>query len=183
VPTQTAAEASLERRQGEIDALYRKLESTQKDGDAAEHALEAQRQAAVQAEREVQEAGYVEKDCISKISEIDRSSKVVLEHVQNAERSLEQLQVELAGVDDQVLRAQLQQGLATRLAREQTLAGGAQPPEEIAGTLRSSERRATRRRAEAPAPARAHRGNAAKGAGGANHKRAVRTAASRGRRR
>ncbi|HKB63975.1 MAG TPA: chromosome segregation protein SMC [Burkholderiales bacterium] len=137
--TQRAAEASLERRQGEIDALYRKLESTQKDGDAAERELEAQREAVVRAEREVQEAGYAEKDCMSKISEIDRSSKVILEHVQSAERSLEQLQAELAGVDDQVLRAQLQEGLAARVAREQTLAGARNRQEEIAGRLRSSE--------------------------------------------
>jgi len=137
--TQAAAEASLERRQREIDALYRKLESTQKDGDTAELELEAQRQAVVQAEREFQEAGYSEKDCISKISEIERSSKVILEHVQSAERSLEQLQAELAGVDDQVLRAQLQQGLATRVAREQALAGARSRQEEIAGRLRSSE--------------------------------------------
>jgi len=59
--TQAAAEANLDRRQGEIDALYRKLESTQKDGDTAELELEAQRQAVVQAERELQEAGYSEK--------------------------------------------------------------------------------------------------------------------------
>src|SRR5258708_14553486 len=77
---QSAAEASLERRQGEIDALYRKLESTQKDGDTAELELEAQRHAVVQAERELQEAGYSEKDCISKIIEIERSSKVILTH-------------------------------------------------------------------------------------------------------
>jgi len=93
----------------------------------------------LQAEREVQEAGYLEKDCISKISEIERSSKVLLEHVQNADRNLEQLQAELAGVDDQVLRTQLQRGLATRIAREQTLAGARSRQEEIANRLRSSE--------------------------------------------
>ncbi len=91
------------------------------------------------AEREVQETGYAEKDCISKISEIERSSKVLLEHAQNADRSLEQLQAELAGVDDQVLRTQLQRGLATRLAREQSLAAARSRQEEIASALRSSE--------------------------------------------
>jgi chromosome segregation protein len=137
--SQTAAETGLERHQGEIDALYRKLESTQEEQDAAERKLEAQRQAVLQAEREVQEAGYVEKDCVSKISEIDRSSKVLLEHSQNAERSLEQLQTELASLDDQVLRTQLQRGLATRIAREQTLAEARSRQEEIANSLRLSE--------------------------------------------
>jgi chromosome segregation protein len=137
--TQTAAEGSLERHQGEIDALYRKLELVQKDQDSAERNFEMQRQAVLQAEREVQDAGYYEKDCISKISEIERSSKVLLEHVQNADRSLEQLQAEAAGMDDQVLRTQLQQGLAARVAREQTLAGARNRQEEIANSLRSSE--------------------------------------------
>jgi chromosome segregation protein len=137
--TQTAAEAGLERYQSEIDALYRKLELTQKDQDSAERNLERQRQAVLQAEREVQEAGYVEKDYLSKISEVERSSKVILEHVQNAERSLEQLRIELAGVDDQLLRTQLQRGLETRVAREQTLAGARSHQEEIANRLRSSE--------------------------------------------
>ncbi len=136
---QTAAETGLERHQSEIDALYRKLESTQEEQDAAERKLEAQRQAVLQAEREVQEASYVEKECISKINEIERSSKVLLEHAQNAERSLEQLQTELAGLDGQVLRTQLQRGLATRIAREQTLAGARSRQEEIANRLRASE--------------------------------------------
>ncbi len=137
--TQTAAEAGLERHQSEIDALYRKLELTQNDQDSAERNLEKQRQTVLQAEREVQEASYAEKDCISKSNEIERSSKVLLEHTQNAERSLEQLRIELAGMDDQVLRTQLQRGLATRVAREQTLAAARSRQEEIANSLRSSE--------------------------------------------
>jgi chromosome segregation protein len=136
---QTAAEAGLERRQSEIDALYRKLESTQGDEETAERKLEAQRQAVLQAEREVQEAGYSEKDCLSKISDIERSSKVLLEHIENAEQSLGQLQNELTGVDDQVLRGRLQQGLEARVAREQALAGARSRQEEIADALRSSE--------------------------------------------
>src|SRR5256886_11359999 len=136
---QTAAEAGLERHQSEIDALYRKLESTREEEAAAERKLETQRQAVVLAERKVQEAGYAEKECISKINETERSSKVLLEHAQNAERSLEQLQAELAGLDDEALRTQLHRGLATRVAREQTLAGARSRQEEIAGRLRSSE--------------------------------------------
>jgi len=137
--TQTTAEASLERHQSEIDALYRKLESTEKDQDTAERNLEAQRQIVLQAEREAQEASYAEKDCISKINELDRSSKVLLEHVENTERSLEQLRSELAAVDDQVLRTQLQRGLETRVVREQALAGARSRQEGIANKLRSSE--------------------------------------------
>jgi len=137
--SQTAAETGLERHQSEIDALYRKLESTRDEEDAAGRKLEAQRQAVLLAERGVQEASYVEKECISKINEIGRSSKVLLEHTENAERSLEQLQAELAGMDDEALRSQLQRGLAARIAREETLAGARSRQEEIASRLRSSE--------------------------------------------
>jgi len=137
--SQTAAETGLERHQSEIDALYRKLESTREEEDAAERKLEAQRQAVLLAERGVQEASYIEKECISKINEIERSSKVLLEHAENAERTLEQLQAELAGMDDEALRSQLQRGLAARIAREETLAGARSHQEEIASRLRSSE--------------------------------------------
>ena len=41
--------------------------------DAAEEALEAQRQALQQAEREVHETAFAEKECAGKIAEIDRS--------------------------------------------------------------------------------------------------------------
>jgi chromosome segregation protein len=136
---QAAAEAHLERHQNEIDELYRKLELTQKEHDAGERDLEVQRNALQQAEREVQEAGFVEKECINKINEIYRSSKVLLEQVRGAEESLGQLQAELDAINDQALRAQLQEGLAARVAREQALAGARNRQEEIAGRLRAAE--------------------------------------------
>ena len=136
---QAAAEARLERHQHEIDELYRKLELTQREHDAGEQGLQAQRNALQQAEREVQGAVFNEKECISKINEIDRSSQVLLEQIQGAAQNLDQLQAELTAINDQVLRTQLQQGLATRTAREQALAGARNRQEEIASRLRSAE--------------------------------------------
>jgi len=136
---QAAAEARLERHQHEIDELYRKMELTQREHDAGEQGLQTQRNALQQAEREVQEAGFYEKECISKINEIKRSSEVLLEQVQGAAQSLEQLQAELAALNDQVLQVQLQEELATRVAREQALAGARNRQEEIAHKLRSAE--------------------------------------------
>src|SRR5207245_5392119 len=101
---QTAAEARLERHQHEIDDLYRKLELTQREHDAGERSLEAQRNVLLQSEREVQEAGYKEKECTSKIIDIDRSSQVLLEHIKGAAQSADQLQAELAAINDQALR-------------------------------------------------------------------------------
>ncbi|TMG74921.1 MAG: chromosome segregation protein SMC, partial [Betaproteobacteria bacterium] len=136
---QTAAEARLERHQHEIDDLYRKLELTQREHDAGERSLEAQRNVLLQSEREVQEAGYKEKECTSKIIDIDRSSQVLLEHIKGAAQSADQLQAELAAINDQALRTQLQQGLAARVAREQALAGARNRQEEIGNRLRSAE--------------------------------------------
>jgi chromosome segregation protein len=136
---QAAAEARLERHQHEIDDLYRRLELTQREHDVGEQSLQAQRNALQQAERGVQEAGFNEKECINKISEIDRSSQVLLEQVQGAARGLDQLLAELTAINDQALRTQLQEGLATRVAREQALAGARNRQEEIAESLRAAE--------------------------------------------
>ncbi|HEY6240009.1 MAG TPA: AAA family ATPase, partial [Burkholderiales bacterium] len=136
---QTTAEASLERHQSEIDALYRGLELTLADQETAERDLEVQRQAGLQAEREVQDATYHEKECISKLNDLEVTSNVLHEQLQNSERSLEQLKDELTVVDDQALRSQLQRGLEARVAREQTLAEARTRQEEIADRLRTSE--------------------------------------------
>jgi chromosome segregation protein len=136
---QAGAEAALERHQQEIDALYRKLEQAQLESRAAEQSLEGQRAALQHAEREVQEAMYLEKECIAKINEIDRSSQVFHEQTQAAGQNLEQLQTELAGLDDEVLREQLQRALEARVEQEQALAGARNRQEEIAGSLRAAE--------------------------------------------
>jgi len=136
---QSGAEASLERHQAEIDELYRKLEASEKEQQGAERTLEEQRQRVQQTEREAQEAGFIEKECISKINDINSSSNTLLEHVAQADENLDKLQAELASIDDQALRDQLEKGLETRLAREQGLAAARSRQEEIASRLRSSE--------------------------------------------
>ena len=136
---QAGAEAALERHQQEIDELYRKLEQTQLETGAAEQSLEGQRAALQRAEREVQEAMYLEKECLSKLNEIDRSSQVFHEQTQAAGQNFEQLQTELASLDDHVLREQLQRALEARVEQEQALSGARNRQEEIAGSLRAAE--------------------------------------------
>jgi len=137
--SQAAGEERLEQHQAAIDALYRTLELTENEREAAEQALELQRQALLQAEREVQEVGYSEKECISKINEIDRSSQVILEQLQAAGSNLGQLEAELSRLDDESLRSELQRALEVRVAREQALAAARTGQEEIANQLRASE--------------------------------------------
>jgi chromosome segregation protein len=136
---QSRAEAGLERHQQNIDELYRRLELMQAEHDVAEKALDTQRQALAQADREVQEGTYNEKECLSKINEIDRSSNLLLEQTRGMAEQIEKLQAELAGIDDAALRAQLQKGLENRVSREQALAAARNRQEEAAGRLRSTE--------------------------------------------
>ena len=136
---QAAAEASLEQHQAEIDELYRKVELSQKGHEDLEAKLEQQRQLVAQAERDAQQAGFDEKECSSKINDINISFNVLHEQIGQADQNLEQLQADLANIDDQALRDQLQKGLEVRIAREQALAGARDRQEEIAARLRASE--------------------------------------------
>jgi chromosome segregation protein len=136
---QATAETSLEQHQVEIDELYRRVEGTQKEHEQAEARLEQQRQAVLQAERDTQQAGFIEKECISKISDINISFNALHEQIGQADQNLEQLRADLANIDDQTLRSQLQTGLETRSAREQSLAGARNRQEEVAAKLRSFE--------------------------------------------
>ena len=136
---QAEAEASLERHQVEIDELYRRVEDTQKEHEVSEGQLEGQRQVVLQAERDAQQAGFEEKECISKINDIESSFNVLHEQIGQADENLRQLQADLANIDDQTLRSQLQKALEARAAREESLAGARNRQEEIAATLRSFE--------------------------------------------
>ena len=136
---QSAAEASLERHQVEIDELYRRVEASQLEQEEAERALEAQRQRVVQAERELQQAIFDEKESASKINDITNSFNVLNEQLGHADQNLERLRAELASLDDQALRNQLQRGLETRVAREQSLGGARNRQEEIAARLHTTE--------------------------------------------
>jgi chromosome segregation protein len=136
---QATAESSLEQHQIEIDELYQRVEQTQREHEEAEERLELQRQAVLKAEKELQEAGFQEKECISKINDINNSFNVLHQQIAQAEQNLEELQGALANIDDQALRGQLQKGLEVRSAREQGLAGARNRQEAIAAKLRSFE--------------------------------------------
>ncbi|HZT62469.1 MAG TPA: chromosome segregation protein SMC [Burkholderiales bacterium] len=136
---QAAAEASLEKHQAEIDELYRRVEVSQKEHEGLEAKLEQQRQRVLEAERDTQQLGFKERECISKISDINDSFNVLHDQIDQADQNLEKLKAELAAIDDQTLRSQLQKGLEARIAREQSLAGVRNQQEEIAARLRAFE--------------------------------------------
>jgi chromosome segregation protein len=136
---QSAAEASLEQHQRDIDELYRRVEQSQREHEDLEGKLAQQRQRVQHAEREAQDISFQERECISKIKDITDSFDVIHQQIGQADQNLEHLQGELEQVDDQALRTQLQKGLEVRIAREQSLAGARNRQEEIAAKLRAFE--------------------------------------------
>jgi chromosome segregation protein len=133
-----AAEAlgALEREQTE---LADGLESIAAQFREAEAALQAQRQTLKQAELEEQDAGFLERESSSKISDIERSLANALEQVRRAVENAGTLQAELAGLPDADLRDQLQTALAAQSEREQALGQARSRQEEMAATLRQHE--------------------------------------------
>ena len=137
--SQAAAEVSLTHHQQAMEAATGLVAATLQAHAQAEQALNAQRQSLQQAEHEDQEAIFYEKECSSKINEINSSIHVILEQSSAAARQLEQLRVELAAQQDEDLRQHLQKQLELRLQREQNLSAARTRQEELAQGLRGAE--------------------------------------------
>ncbi len=136
---QTQAEAKLEQLQGEIDALHEFLESAQSAFHSAETALEAQRTTIQQADREHQQALFNERECLSKISEIESLSKNLVEQIAAGLEQFGQFEAEISALSDTVQREQLQGALALKSAREQALSAARDQQESVSAALRATE--------------------------------------------
>lgn len=136
---QAQAEAKLEQLQGQIDVLHEALEQVQNALQAAESLLEAQRASIQQMEREHQQALFNERECSSKISEIEVLSKNLVEQIENALKQISQFQSEVAALSDTAQREQLQAALELKQAREQALAAARDHQETVAAGLRTAD--------------------------------------------
>ena len=134
-----AAEASLAQHRQSLDAAAAQVLAAQAAHERAEEALNAQRLALQQAEHEEQEAVFYEKECTSKINEINSSVHVILEQESTAAEQLTQLGTDLATQQDEDLRQRLQVQLALRVQREQALGAARSRQEELAQGLRTAE--------------------------------------------
>ena len=134
-----AAQASHSRHRLEWSGLSERLASVGEDHAGVEAALEGQRRALQQADREAQEMGYFEKDCNNKISEIDRSLNVLEEQLRAAGLQASRLQGELGQFRDQDLRRQLHAALEVRVIREQALSAARSRQDDAAARLREAE--------------------------------------------
>src|SRR5207302_3742019 len=98
------------------------LEAARAAHVAAESALAGQRRAAQQAEREAQDALFGERECASKIAEIDNSVKVIDQQIERAEAEIAKLTEELAADPIPGVREDLDSAVQQRIVCEKTLA-------------------------------------------------------------
>jgi chromosome segregation protein len=134
-----AAERSLADHQGQIDVLRLRLVEAHRRHAAAEAALSNRREAIQAADREGQEAAFSERECLSKINEIERSSNLISQQLTEGSADRSRTDDELAGLQDEGLREQLHAALATRVEREQRLTAARSGQDEIAETLRGAD--------------------------------------------
>jgi chromosome segregation protein len=134
-----ASKESVERVAQEIAAARADLEAVKAAHLTAETALAGQRLAAQQAEREAQDAVFGERECASKIAEIDNSVRVIDQQIERAEAEIARLIGELAQDPIPQVRAVLDAAVEGRIACEARLGKARNAVEEAAAALRSLE--------------------------------------------
>jgi chromosome segregation protein len=140
------ASASLEQSRAagarlaeEINGLRTAAEAARAALAAAESALAGQRQATQQAEREAHDALFGERECSSKITELDNSVRVIDQQIQRADAELLRLTEELAADPIPAVREALEKAVESRIAAEKKLAEARNAVEAAAGSLRELE--------------------------------------------
>jgi chromosome segregation protein len=124
---------------GEISAARATLDARRTEHISAETALAEQRKAVQHAEREAQDALFGERECGSKIAEIDHSVKVIDQQIERAELELAKLTEELAADPIPGVRQALEAAVEARIGCEKTLAGARNTVEAAAAALREIE--------------------------------------------
>jgi chromosome segregation protein len=128
-----------ERIGADITAARGRLEAAREGHVAAETALAEQRRAVQQAEREAQDALFGERECASKISEIDSSVKLIDQQIERADVEVAKLTQELANDPIPAVRHALGAAVESRISCEKTLGEARNAVEAAAGTLRELE--------------------------------------------
>ena len=123
----------------EIAAAKGQLEQARGEHAAAEVALAEQRRAVQEAERESHDAVFGERECGSKIAEIDNSVKVIDQQIERADAEVARLTQELAADPIPAVRQALDAAVEGRIGCEKTLAAARNTVEAAAAALREIE--------------------------------------------
>ncbi len=136
---QEAAGAALTQLQAEADGYARELEGALEQFRAAQHALDAQREAAQQADRALQEAVFQAKSSSAKIDEAQRSINTATELAERLVQSLATEQEALSRLDESPWQSQLQIALSLRGTKEEALAAARDALEATETQLKAVE--------------------------------------------
>jgi chromosome segregation protein len=134
-----AAQAAATRIAAQIGELRTQADAAREALGAAESRLAAQRAAQQQAEREAQDALFGERECSSKIAEIDNAVRVIDQQISRADAELTRLNEELAADPIPGVREALEKAVAVRISSEKQLSEARNAVEAAAGVLRELE--------------------------------------------
>ena len=115
------------------------IEAARNAHAAAEAALTAQRGALQRSEREAQDALFGERECASKITEIDNAVRVIDQQIERADAEVAKLTEELAVDTIPQVRQALDAAVESRIACEKTLAEARNVVEAASSALRELE--------------------------------------------
>ena len=133
------SQATSTRVAEEIGQRKTEAEAAREALATADGALAAQRSALQQAEREAQDALFGERECSSKIAEIDNSVRVIDQQITRADAEVARLNEELAADPIPGVRESLEKSVELRLSCEKQLGEARNAVEAAAGALRELE--------------------------------------------
>jgi chromosome segregation protein len=133
------SEANSSRVGADIAQAKEALGTARAEHVAAETALADQRRAVQQAEREAQDAMFGERECASKIAEIDNAVRVIDQQIERAEIEVAKLTEELANDPIPDVRQALDAAVEARIGCEKILAEARNAVEAASGALREFE--------------------------------------------
>ena len=124
--------------QGErLGAVRQRLEQAMDQHRQRDAALREARALEIQLGREAQEAGFSERECLSKLEDNSRAGATASSQLQRIEGETHAAHTELAGISDAVLQEQLHAALDAKQGKESALAERRNALEAAAAELRS----------------------------------------------
>ncbi|MFY9327810.1 MAG: chromosome segregation protein SMC [Georgfuchsia sp.] len=135
--SQMRAEQGGEQWQEQIAAILERVSLALESQRNAEQALKELRALEQQLAREAQEAGFSERECITKLEDNARNSATASGQIERIDNARQSAQQELAAISDSVLREQLQSALSAKQGHEAGLVERRNVMESAAGELRT----------------------------------------------
>jgi chromosome segregation protein len=130
------AETEAARCREQLNAVRERLEAALELQRSRDAGLREARALEHQLAREAQEAGFSERECLSKLEDNARAAETAKTQLARVATETEAARTELAAISDAVLQEQLQDALGSRQGREGLLAERRNALEAAAGELR-----------------------------------------------